>query len=272
MHAQPEEDLSAHDMANLLALIEVAHDATTKAVFRQSIVHGVGALIESSFCSWTELGTDLFDAADASTHVAEVSTERIRVDDILGIFNALAHQHPVIRLAIEAEPREAVSISDTMSRVAFNRLALYTQFYRPQGVEDQLSIGFIENGQLKGVSVQRGRWGFSRRDKQILTRMAACTFAYYRSLPDNAELGGEMLVVLNRPADPGAHHALLGLTPRQAELLSLVARGLSNKQIAAELRLSEGTVRKHLENGFRRLGVRNRVAAIAKVAALTDRG
>lgn len=54
------------------------------------------------------------------------------------------------------------------------------------------------------------------------------------------------------------------LTPRQRELMQLVAVGYSNGQIARRLQLSEGTVRKHLENTYARLEVTNRTAAIAR--------
>jgi DNA-binding NarL/FixJ family response regulator len=53
------------------------------------------------------------------------------------------------------------------------------------------------------------------------------------------------------------------LTARQAEVLHLVAQGKSDRQIAAELVLSEKTVGRHLENIFAKLGVSSRVAATA---------
>jgi len=53
------------------------------------------------------------------------------------------------------------------------------------------------------------------------------------------------------------------LTPREQELMVLVADGLTNRQIGRALGISEGTVRKHLEHVFGRLGVTNRVAAVA---------
>jgi DNA-binding CsgD family transcriptional regulator len=56
------------------------------------------------------------------------------------------------------------------------------------------------------------------------------------------------------------------LTPRQTELLQLVANGLTNRQVATRLSLSEGTVRRHLENIYQRLGVASRTAAAAHVA------
>jgi DNA-binding CsgD family transcriptional regulator len=52
------------------------------------------------------------------------------------------------------------------------------------------------------------------------------------------------------------------LTKRQSELLDLVAAGMTNRQVARRLGLSEGTVRRHLENIFDRLGVSSRTAAV----------
>ncbi len=51
------------------------------------------------------------------------------------------------------------------------------------------------------------------------------------------------------------------LTPREAEVLGLVARGLSNRDIAARLVLSEKTVRNHVERTYAKIGASNRVGA-----------
>ncbi|PZC42457.1 MAG: DNA-binding response regulator [Chloroflexi bacterium] len=53
-------------------------------------------------------------------------------------------------------------------------------------------------------------------------------------------------------------------TPRESEVLQLVARGLSNHDIAAELSISAATVRNHLTALFGKLKVRNRTAAVAR--------
>ena len=52
-----------------------------------------------------------------------------------------------------------------------------------------------------------------------------------------------------------------GLTEREAEVLRLVAAGMSNKTIAAQLGLSDKTVERHLGNIFAKLGVNSRAAA-----------
>lgn len=52
-----------------------------------------------------------------------------------------------------------------------------------------------------------------------------------------------------------------GLTPREIELLCLVARSASNKEIAASLVISEKTARNHVERTYAKIGVSNRIGA-----------
>jgi DNA-binding CsgD family transcriptional regulator len=56
------------------------------------------------------------------------------------------------------------------------------------------------------------------------------------------------------------------LTPREREILDLVAEGRTNAEIAERLWVSRGTVRKHLDNIYAKLGVHTRTAAAAFVA------
>ena len=59
-------------------------------------------------------------------------------------------------------------------------------------------------------------------------------------------------------------HALLGLTARQADVLRLIALGRPSAAIGTDLGISPGTVRKHLENIYGRLGVSSRTAAVTR--------
>ena len=56
------------------------------------------------------------------------------------------------------------------------------------------------------------------------------------------------------------------LTPRELEVLRLVARGMSDKEIATNLGLSAHTVHRHLSNILTRLNVPSRAAAVAYAA------
>lgn len=60
------------------------------------------------------------------------------------------------------------------------------------------------------------------------------------------------------------------LSRRQAEVIALVAAGLSNRQIAQRLFLAPGTVKRHLSDVFSRLDARSRVDAINKAVALGE--
>lgn len=53
------------------------------------------------------------------------------------------------------------------------------------------------------------------------------------------------------------------LTPREAEILGLVANGMSNKEIANQLVITEGTVKNHVHNSLEKLHLTNRVQAAA---------
>jgi DNA-binding CsgD family transcriptional regulator len=66
-------------------------------------------------------------------------------------------------------------------------------------------------------------------------------------------------------AAPGLGHvaATASLTERERDILSWVARGKTNAEIATALYIAESTVRKHLQNTYKKLEVSNRTAAVA---------
>lgn len=76
-------------------------------------------------------------------------------------------------------------------------------------------------------------------------------------------------------ARPEAHQKLpslkdVGLTPRQAEVLSLLLQGLPNKLIARQLNLSVETVKDHVAAVLRALGVSSRTQAVLAVSQMTQ--
>jgi PAS domain S-box-containing protein len=98
------------------------------------------------------------------------------------------------------------------------------------------------SGQLRGVHVQH----LPLRDGGAIVGVLSLAFDVRRAPSEPI-----------RAPDPC-------LTPRQREILNLVASGLSTAEIARELTLSPETVRNHLRNASRELGAHNRVEAVAR--------
>ncbi len=86
----------------------------------------------------------------------------------------------------------------------------------------------------------------------IELRAARTAFAQLGARHDEGRIDG---LLAAEPVVPG------GLTPRQIEVLRLVAEGSTNREIADELVISEHTVSRHLENIYAKLGVSSRAAA-----------
>jgi DNA-binding CsgD family transcriptional regulator len=81
----------------------------------------------------------------------------------------------------------------------------------------------------------------------------------------------EVLVPLRAPDEPAPPATFtlnqvqldaLGITPRELEILTLIAQGLSNREIADRLFVSENTVKTHCSRAFDKLGARRRTQAV----------
>lgn len=87
-----------------------------------------------------------------------------------------------------------------------------------------------------------------------------------RVVPPATPNGDAPVVTRQKPIGVPAKPSDFGLSKRQAEVLGLMARGKSNRDIAALLGLTEGTVKIHLTSIFKVLGVSSRTQAMVVVA------
>ena len=113
---------------------------------------------------------------------------------------------------------------------------------QPRGVA-VLSLGVgVGVGHVATLWLLRRTWNFTARDVALLQLVSP---ALERMLRQNAAVG-----------------LSTSLTSQERRVLALVAAGLSNTEIADRLFVAPCTVRKHLENAYRKLGVTNRTAAV----------
>ncbi len=108
------------------------------------------------------------------------------------------------------------------------------------------------------LGVQRTHNDFSDTDIEVLdlVRGPLSAALAFRNAWDTATLR------LQRTVTPQSE----SLTPREAQVLALVARGWTNRRVAHTLSISERTVRKHLENINDKLGTVNRASAVSRWA------
>ena len=93
--------------------------------------------------------------------------------------------------------------------------------------------------------------------QQVLDDQAAIDPAVQHHLVDAIATGAP---AQRPPLSPGLPD---GLTPREVEVLSCMASGLSNTEIAERLVVSEGTVKSHINHIFAKIGARDRAQAVA---------
>jgi DNA-binding CsgD family transcriptional regulator len=168
-------------------------------------------------------------------------------DSIREAFQTHRHQYP----HVPSDPDPVLRWSDRLSQKAMRRLDLYWEVSRPLGIQSSLTI-FLRDatGVLGGFAFDHFQGDFSDRDVNLLETLTP----HFVQLAKNA---------MARWPDPAAP-----LTPREREILSWVARGYTNHQIAATLYVSPGTIRKHLDNIYAKLDVPSRTAAVSRAYGL----
>ena len=163
----------------------------------------------------------------------------------------ILEQHPLCQAHERGDFRTS-KVSDFLTRRELHRMRLYTDWFRPFGVEYELELALpAPQWHTRTFIFDRadGR-DFTERDRLVLDLLKPHLERLWR----NAEA--------RKRASAGVDPARL--TSREREVLSWVARGKTNPQIAELLWVSPATVRKHLENVYAKLGVSTRTAAVAR--------
>ena len=155
----------------------------------------------------------------------------------------LAHHPDVMLLNRNLPPTDAVTVLRTL---------------RAEGVTVRtVLLGDRPNGDHFEWALRLGVYGlaFKTMNPRLVVDCVKDVFDGKRRLGGD-EAGGEGSTVATSPGDPGA------LTRRQFEVARAAARGFSNKELATQLGVSEGTIKNHLHAVYERLQVDGRLALL----------
>ena len=153
---------------------------------------------------------------------------------------AQARRRAAQALALLEEADAGLVILDGAGRIehatpeALRLLSAYFRDYRT-GLPEEIAGWLLEQRQAPSPEPLR----VEGEEQSLLVRL----------------VGGALLLEEERVAPP--------LTDREREILELVAAGKTNAEIAEAIWIAPGTVRKHLENVYEKLGVHSRTAAVA---------
>jgi GAF domain-containing protein len=92
------------------------------------------------------------------------------------------HEHPLIRHYQQTNDGRALKISDFLTQRQFHRLALYNEFFQPQGIEHQIAITLPAPPPLViGIALNRSRPDFSERERHLLALLRPHLIQAYRN-------------------------------------------------------------------------------------------
>ena len=351
--------ISQRDYRAAFAVVSAVSDADTPEAFARAALAGLAGLVSSEITSLNEV--------EPSAGRFAFWSNPVEVPMPPGGEALLARHsagHPLIAAFAATGDGSAFKISDVATVEEWRANPLYDGFYRPLGVEFQMSIALTApRPTVVAFAMNRGTRDFDERDRAVLNlvrphlaqgwrnareraRLTALLSASAQALggagsgvillgdptvevtdgalldvyrffgrpaiesvlpsavlrwisrqqqrlaggdtellrPLSAAIGARRLVlrylpggaqrpdaVLTQQTDTGPvapRLAVVGLSPREAEVLALVSTGATNAEIAARLHVAPSTVKKHLDTIYRKLGVSRRVRAVAAAAEI----
>ncbi|MEU5083595.1 MULTISPECIES: response regulator [Streptomyces] len=189
------------------------------------------SLLRNALCELLNAEDDLEVVAqtDVSAQILELAVE---------------HRVDVVLLDVEMPDHHAPTVVEELSSALPDLCVLILSMH--------------DDPQLVQELMRRGARGYLHKTAHRETLLAAI----------RAIRGGDSHTIIAIPQSESRRSAFApvptGLSPREREVLTLVANALSNRQIAHRLGVAEGTVKRHLRNIFDKLGAVSRVDAVNK--------
>jgi len=247
--------LGSRDLRAALEFVETAWALADQQAFPRETLSALSELIPCDGLGYSDL-----DRVRRRT-LDYVDTDEGDANHDAPPFWSIVDEHPLCRHHQAYVDFSAIRLSDVISRPRLVNSRIYAEWFRPHGIAAELEIGITRSRtRTRNFVLDRARGDFSLRDRAILELVRP----HLRRIYEMTEL--------RRAAGASHPEDLERLTAREAEILELVAAGLTNAAIAERLWVSPGTVKKHLENVYAKLGVANRAAAVVRITPTPRNG
>jgi DNA-binding CsgD family transcriptional regulator len=169
--------------------------------------------------------------------------------EITAVTRRNMRRHPLIRHYVNTTDRRPLAVTDFVSLRRWKSSAVGSDIHEATQMYDHLAIPLDSPvGTMRSFALGRPDQAFTGQDRQFVLALHPLLYAL--------DLKAQRL----QRAAPDT------LTAREAQILHLVRTGLTSRQIATRLDVSSRTVEKHLQTIYRKLGVSNRIDAIARLA------
>ncbi|SNS97114.1 helix-turn-helix transcriptional regulator [Rhodococcoides kyotonense] len=241
-----QDTLSPEHLRRILGVLDVCRTSSGGTRFKENLVDAIATIFDVrdvTFFFGATYPTVFADPAPLLTGAAEPLLheyqERWRDKDVFAL--------PQARRTLTDD---GFATLDDLARLPVPQKSYVEDYLAPHGMgtASAMHLRFADGEALVGMFDRERYWNVG--DLTAMRLLAGHLRASSRSV-----VIGEDITI-----DP-----LSGLTPRQIEVAELISDGLTNAQIAAELTLTEMTVKKYVSRIFETTGLRNRAALTASM-------
>jgi len=181
----------------------------------------------------------------------------LEFEDDLTVIGEASSGQEAITLALKLQP-DLITLDLNMQGMD----GLETlKIMRDKGVDARIIMLTVSDNDEDVVeAIRSGADGYLLKDMDPEEIIAKLREAALGKMVMSAKLTEILAAALRKPEKAGSR-ALASLTSREHEILKLIAKGMSNKLIARELDISDGTVKVHVKHFLKKLNLRSRVEA-----------
>lgn len=237
--------LAAKDLRALMAVVEDGKQDEPTAAMPWAVLEGLGKLIACDTVSFFDF--DMARRRKVATQETCPGERELWTDfEDEQYFDEGPDFLPTVYFTRTGDLSRVIGWSDFFTRRELRNHPFFAEQFAPEGRKHAMMTGLTDMpNRARRIAFWRdsGR-DFSERDRLILQVLRPHLYEVYLDAQRR-------------------RNAVPRLTPREQEVLRLVAQGRSNAEIARLLFITVSTVRKHLEHIYDRTGARSRTAAAA---------